>query len=105
MAEVIPMSIVTVEPIVNFLDQLFARLGLPLTLTTDNGPQFLSNHFTSYLTAKGVTHIHLAVYHPQVNQSLKMLLSGDCTIPDPSPLPRSLSLHYRSLPRLTYVGT
>lgn len=118
--KVTPMDTVTAETIVNFLDQLFARWGLPQAITTDNGPQFLSNHFTSYLTGKGVTHIRTAFYHSQANKGGgniesvsnkwtvrahgRRLLSGDCTLPDPSPLPHSLSLLYGNLLGLTHVG-
>ncbi|KAJ7991327.1 hypothetical protein DPEC_G00296170 [Dallia pectoralis] len=65
--EVTPMGTVTSAAVVNFLDQLFSRWGLPRAITTDNGPQFLSLEFTTFLTNKGVTHIRTSVYHPQAN--------------------------------------
>jgi hypothetical protein len=62
--EVAPMGTVTS---VNFFDQLFSRWGLPCAITTDNGAQFLSLEFTTFLANKGVTHIRTSVYHPQAN--------------------------------------
>ncbi|KAJ7991418.1 hypothetical protein DPEC_G00283640 [Dallia pectoralis] len=65
--EVAPMGTVTSAAVVNFLDQLFSRWGLPRAITTDNGPQFRSMEFTTFLANKGVTHIRTSVYHPQAN--------------------------------------
>ncbi|KAL0161729.1 hypothetical protein M9458_045454, partial [Cirrhinus mrigala] len=58
---------VTSQIIVDFLDSLFARWGLPQTITTDNGPQFVSADFSSYLRSKGIQQIHTTLYHPQAN--------------------------------------
>ncbi|KAJ7998292.1 hypothetical protein DPEC_G00221180 [Dallia pectoralis] len=66
-SEVAPMGTVTSAAVVNFLDQLFSRWGLPRAITTDNGHQFLSLEFTTFLANKGVTHIRTSVYHPQAN--------------------------------------
>lgn len=72
------MGSVTSSSIIDFLELLFARWGLPRTLTTDNGPQLVSAEFTSYIRSKGIKHIRTAYYHPQsnggverFNQSLK----------------------------------
>lgn len=58
---------VTSQVIVEFLESLFSRWGLPQTITTDNGPQFISAEFTSYLKDRGIRHIRTALYHPQAN--------------------------------------
>ena len=50
-----------------FLESLFSRWGLPQTITTDNGTQFVSVEFTSYLENRGIRHIRTALYHPQAN--------------------------------------
>ncbi len=57
---------VTSQVIVDFLDSLFSCWGLPQLITTDNGPQFISGDFKSYLESKGIQHIRTALYHPQV---------------------------------------
>lgn len=76
--EVTSVGSVTSSSIIDFLELLFARWGLPRTLTTDNGPQLVSAEFTSYIQSKGIKHIRTAYYHPQsnggverFNQSLK----------------------------------
>lgn len=76
--EVVPMGLVTASAMINFLEQLFSHWGIPHAITTDNGPQFISSEFSSYLSAKEIAHVHTAYYHPQAsggverfNQSLK----------------------------------
>jgi hypothetical protein len=53
--------------IIGFLQQLFAREGLPCALVSDNGPQFRSREFEEFLTRHNIVHITTAVYHPQAN--------------------------------------
>ncbi len=65
--ELIATGSVTSQVIINFLDSLFSRWGLPNTITTDNGPQLISAEFTTYLKNKGIHHIRTAYYHPQAN--------------------------------------
>lgn len=65
--EVAPMGTVTSAAVIDFLNQLFSRWGLPRAITTDNGPQFLSSEFTTFLANNGVTHIRTSIYHPQAN--------------------------------------
>ncbi len=65
--ELIATGSVTSQVIINFLDSLFSRWGLPNTVTTDNGPQLISAEFTTYLQNKGIHHIRTAYYHPQAN--------------------------------------
>lgn len=49
-----------------FLTTVFACEGNPLTVTTDNGPQFTSA-FTEFLKERGIKHITMSVYQPQAN--------------------------------------
>lgn len=46
----------TSEKIVSKLYTIFVTRGLPLSLKTDNGPQFTSEHFTKYLEVNGIEH-------------------------------------------------
>ncbi len=62
--ELIATGSVTSQVIINFLDSLFFRWGLPNTVTTDNGPQLISAEFTTYLQNKGIHHIRTAYYPP-----------------------------------------
>ena len=43
--------------IINSLDSIFARHGIPESMKTDNGPQFISREFKNYLVTNGVRHV------------------------------------------------
>ena len=43
---------------------LFACMGLPDQIVSDNGPQFTSDTFKKFATANGVKHVTGAPYHP-----------------------------------------
>ena len=44
----------TSEKIVSMLSKIFAIHGLPLSLRTDNGSQFVSDYFKKYLEENGI---------------------------------------------------
>lgn len=50
-------------------EQIFAVFGVPESLMTDNGKQFLSKEFRKFLNSYGVTHVKTAAYSPQANAS------------------------------------
>lgn len=43
------MSPTTSRATVNVLRDIFSRLGLPKTLVSDNGPQFVADEFKAFL--------------------------------------------------------
>ncbi len=53
---------------INCLRSTFARLGLPNTVVSDNGPSFISLDFESFLRSNGVCHVTSTPYHPQSNR-------------------------------------
>ena len=55
------------KEVIVFLCDLFVRWGLPRVVITDNGPQFRSEDFATFLSSKGIQHSRTAVYHPQSN--------------------------------------
>ena len=82
--EVIPMTSTTSQSTIIELRKLFAAYGLPEHLISDNGPQFVSTEFESFLKMNGVRHTCSAPYHPQTNgeaerfvQTLKQFLRAD----------------------------
>uniref|UniRef100_A0AAY4BPD3 Integrase catalytic domain-containing protein n=1 Tax=Denticeps clupeoides TaxID=299321 RepID=A0AAY4BPD3_9TELE len=86
----------------HFLDCLFSRWGLPNTITTDNGPQFTSMDFQTFLGDRGIRHTRTAFYHPEAgverfNQTLKNGVRAHLAdgLAFSSALQRTL-LHYRS---------
>lgn len=58
----------TAEATCQLLDGLFAAYGAPVTLVSDNGPQFAAGEFKSFLQKSGVKfHKLSAPYHPATN--------------------------------------
>ncbi|XP_048584822.1 uncharacterized protein K02A2.6-like [Nematostella vectensis] len=55
------------ENIIEFLDATFARYGYPEVLRTDNGPQFISGEFQTFLRAGGVKWLSTTPLWPQAN--------------------------------------
>lgn len=49
------------------MDKMFARHGYPLSLRTDNGTQFVSKEFESFLDENGVEHRRTTPLWPQAN--------------------------------------
>lgn len=65
--EVQPTSQATSNRVIAFMRDLFSRWGLPSTVITDNGPQFISHEFGLFLDSLGIKHLKTAYYHPQTN--------------------------------------
>lgn len=61
------MKSTTAEKTVLALKTIFARHGNPITLTSDNGPQFISETFADYLKSIGVRHHKTTPKWPQAN--------------------------------------
>ena len=55
--EVMLLSSTTSQATIRALKQLFATYGLPQQLVSDNGPQFSSVEFATFLVRNGVKHI------------------------------------------------
>ena len=49
------------------LGDIFSRFGLPKTLLSDNGPQFVADEFKAFLRHNGVKHVTSSPYHPRTN--------------------------------------
>lgn len=68
------MRMTTTEKTVNILRQVFARYGLPRQIVSDNGPQFTSDVFKTFLQKLGIAHIRSAVKHPASNGAAENLV-------------------------------
>ncbi len=73
-AEVCIMSITTSTHTISALREKFARFGIPEQLASNNGPQFVSEEFHSFLAANGVKHLRSAPYHPATNGAAERLV-------------------------------
>ena len=58
---------VTSQQIIKKLDKTFSMFGFPRKLLTDNGPQFISTEFRTYLKNHNVEHHTITPYWPQAN--------------------------------------
>ena len=50
---------------------MFSRFGVPFSLRTDNGSQFVSEEFESFLQAHGVEHRRTTSLWPQANGEME----------------------------------
>ena len=57
----------TSTKILEAITLMFARFGVPFSLRTDNGSQFVSKEFESFLQAHGVEHRRTTPLWPQAN--------------------------------------
>lgn len=61
------VSAITSATVIRFLKELFMREGLCAELVTDNGRQFVSKEFESFLAECGIKHIRTSLYCPSSN--------------------------------------
>ena len=52
---------------IRYLRQLFAQFGIPETIVSDNGTQFVSVEFKEFCRLNGIRHVQTAPYHPSSN--------------------------------------
>jgi len=107
--EAIPMNSTTTVKTLEVLRQLFSSYGLPEQIVTDNGPQFISDEFATFVKCNGIKHTRTAPYHPASNglaerfvQSMKQSLKT--TQCDGNSVNHRLSnylLTYRTTPHAT----
>ncbi len=67
----------TTSNVIDSLEGIFSRHGLPITLKSDNGPQFRSDVFKDFCEENGIKHLkqHLNGPKPMVKLSVRMPLS------------------------------
>jgi len=65
--EAVIMKTVTSATIVRVLEGIFGRLGLPYSLRSDNGSQFVSDAFQNFLRDNGVEHRRITPHAPWQN--------------------------------------
>lgn len=65
--EIEVMKIIDSTETIRRLRKIFARFGLPLSITADNGRQFISDEFKSYCNTNNIKLINIIPYWPQQN--------------------------------------
>ncbi|KAK3733402.1 hypothetical protein QZH41_002706 [Actinostola sp. cb2023] len=69
--EIAIMKSTSTENVIESLEEIFSRHGLPLTLSSDNGPQFASELFRQYLHDHGVKYRRVTPLWPQANGEIE----------------------------------
>uniref|UniRef100_A0A2D4HB47 Gypsy retrotransposon integrase-like protein 1 n=1 Tax=Micrurus lemniscatus lemniscatus TaxID=129467 RepID=A0A2D4HB47_MICLE len=72
--EVILMNNTTSEATIGALQRIFTTHGLPDTLVSDNGPQFTSQTFETFLAELGIRHALSAPAHPATNGQAEIMV-------------------------------
>ena len=57
----------TTEKVLDSLDDIFSRQGWPMTIKSDNGPQFRSDEFGEYCTHYAIQHLRVTAKWAQAN--------------------------------------
>jgi hypothetical protein len=55
------------QQVIQALEDMFTTHGLPISITTDNGPQFISKEFTEFIQEEGIEHHFITPLWPQAN--------------------------------------
>ncbi|XP_055591145.1 uncharacterized protein K02A2.6-like [Uranotaenia lowii] len=71
--EVIIMKTITATLTVRAFHETFCRFGMPVSLRTDNGPQFVSGEFRQFLEQFGIEHRRTIPYWPQANGEVERI--------------------------------
>ena len=61
------MTSTTTVKVIDNLEEIFSRHGLPTTIKSDNGPQFRSEEFREYCKQNGIVHLKTTPKWPQAN--------------------------------------
>ena len=64
--EAFPITSTTATKTIQIL-RTFARYGIPESIVSDNGPQFISSEFQQFCKTNGIRHIFVAACHPKSN--------------------------------------
>ena len=65
--EIVNMLITTATATIKVLHEIFSRHGLPETIVSDNGLQFISEEFSNFCNNNGIIHRKSAPYKPSTN--------------------------------------
>ena len=64
-------SQVTSATVIKFLTAVFSREGNPWELISDNGSQFVSTEFETFLQERHIKHCRSSIYYPQANGEIE----------------------------------
>ena len=61
------MTSTTATKTIQILRTTFVHYGIPESIVSDNGPQFISSEFQQFCKTNAIRHIIVAAYHPKSN--------------------------------------
>ena len=61
------MTSTTTVKVIDNLEEIFSRHGLPITIKSDSGPQFISGELQEYCVQNGIVHLKTIPKWPQAN--------------------------------------
>ncbi len=105
--EVVPMGTCSASTTIQALRTLFSKFGIPESIVSDNGPQFVAHEFELFCKSNGIKHIRVTPFHPSSNglaeRAVRIFKEGiakqaQCTLSDQ--LARLL-FEYRRTPHTT----
>jgi len=97
----------TSAKVIQCVRETFSRFGLPNTIVSDNGPQFVSHEFEKFCRDNGVRHSTSSAYHPRSNGEAERFVrtfKNGMRASEKSDLPKSLA-NFLSTYRITAHGT
>ena len=62
---------ITTDTMLSFMSSVFSRHGNPLSIVTDNGVQFTSASFASFLKDRQISHSKSSLYHPAAKGTIE----------------------------------
>ena len=65
--EAFTMKNATSSATIRYLRQVFAQFGVPESIVSDNGTQFVTSEFKEFCQMNSIRHIQTAPYHPSSN--------------------------------------
>lgn len=65
--EIAVLKATQTKHIVAALENMFTTHGLPITIQSDNGPQFISEEFTEFIKINGIEHMYTTPLWPRAN--------------------------------------
>ena len=101
--EVIPMECTNSSQTVSTMRTIFSRLGIPETLVSDNGPQFISREMREFTRNNNIRHAFISAYHPASNGLAERFVQTfkGCFDKGEDDIQRSIDrflIHYRNTP-------
>ena len=111
--EVVILKSTTSARIIDSLKPIFSRFGVPYTLKTDNGSQFVSDEFEAFLAENGIEHRKAPPLWPQANGEverqnrtlLKVIRIAQIDQKDWRQELQTFLIAYRSTPQMTTGAT